>query len=231
MRQGLYWLPSITMAPSLGSRRAFSTIEYFRMSQSEPYPDDYKSEIINEMMKEWTEEKPPPWFEKAERLDGNEHLRHLRVPMPPTIDTEFIVKTRGPNTLRGIATMNEAQGPWAVHEYYKDHPDVCRHIPAPVVYAMTSTAPSLRKNPGAFAMSYMPGLENYPQKFPAHCRHWTKQQRRRFVRQMALMRLQLLEIRWNRIGGRQRHISPAIHSRVSDTPFLHSLRPPLTKPP
>jgi hypothetical protein len=83
-------------------------------------------------------------------------------------------------------------------------------------------------------MSHIAGLDNYQDKFPKHGSGWSKRQRRRFVRQMALMRLQMLELRTHKIGGLMRHISPMIHSRVRDTlfsiplPLAFSL--PLTKP-
>ncbi|RPB05648.1 hypothetical protein L873DRAFT_525878 [Choiromyces venosus 120613-1] len=126
-----------------------------------------------------------------------------RQPLPPSVDAAAVCKTSSkPIEHRPWATYCEIRALDAIHQYYIDHPNEFRHIPVPRVYTTShqhgeSALPFHREELSYIIMEHIKDNSSLHSSFRSGDQGWTRRQKRRFVRKMALMRLQLLFIRNN----------------------------------
>ena len=138
-----------------------------------------------------------------------------RRPVAPSVDAAAVCKRRTKDMEhRAWATYAEIRGLNAIRQYYIDHPNEFRHIPVPRVYTHSFQRPESslvynRLERGFIIMENIKDNRNYHRSFPHGDRGWTSRQKRRFVRKMALIRLQLLFIRNGQNG-----VEPPVQSRV-----------------
>ncbi|KAG0635706.1 hypothetical protein HOY80DRAFT_1004070 [Tuber brumale] len=153
-----------------------------------------------------------------------------RQPLPPSVDATAVCKTRRRNIEhRAWATYAEIRALNAVRQYYIDHPNEFRHIPVPRVYTHSLQQPEDRlvydrRERGFIIMEHIKDNGTLLVSFPRGDEGWTRRQKRRFVRKMALIRLQLLFIRNNQNG-----VEPPIQGRVGVSVIEKNKEAPLTE--
>jgi len=155
------------------------------------------------------------WDAEDTQPHDSPQITYGRRPLAPTVDGVVVCKRRR-NSIehRAWATYAEIRALNAIRQYYIDHPNQFRHIPVPRVYTHSLQRPegSLvynRLERGFIIMEHIKDSVAHDQAFPSGDRGWTRRQKRRFVRKMALIRLQLLFIR-NGLNG----VEPPIKHRV-----------------
>ncbi|PUU83304.1 hypothetical protein B9Z19DRAFT_1119534 [Tuber borchii] len=137
-----------------------------------------------------------------------------RRPLPPSVDAVVVCKRRNRDIEhRAWATYAEIRGLNAVRQYYTDNPNEFRHIPVPQIYTHSFQRPegSLvynRLERGFIIMEHIKDNVRLLGSFREGNNGWTDRQKRRFVRKMALIRLQLLFIRNGQNG-----VEPPIQDR------------------
>lgn len=134
---------------------------------------------------------------------ARDDLYKCRVPIPATVPAVFIYKGQGAEMwphfrVNEIASTLKAKA-------YSDSDNQYHHVRIPEVYCyndqLKTTADQEKQEDVYICLEYFPDTRPYVDSYRWGCRGWTFRQKRAFVRQMALFRIQLLTNRGDYIGG------------------------------